>query len=162
MGSEYGWRLGELKGLRVEQLNFAAGRIRLDVGTTKNGHGRIAVMTANVRALLAACVEGKTGSDCVFTRDGHPIADFRKLWRKLCKEAGVPGLLFHDLRRSAVRNLVRAGVPEHTAMMITGHKTRAVFDRYDIVSERDLENASRKSEMRRAKITPSAEFMIWA
>ncbi len=158
MGSEYGWRLGELKSLCVEQLNFPAGTIRLEVGTTKNGRGRTVVMTTNVRALLAACVEGKAGGDFVFTRNGRPIGDFRKLWRRLCTAAGVPGLLFHDLRRSAVRNLVRSGVSEHVAMEITGHKTRAVFDRYDIVSERDLEDAARKSEARRAKVAPLAEF----
>ena len=73
---------------------------------------------------------------------GRPVGSFRKRWTKACEAAGVPGLLVHDLRRSGVRNLVRAGVSEHTAMRISGHKTRSVFDRYDIDTEADLEAAA--------------------
>lgn len=77
-------------------------------------------------------------------RAGRPIGSFRKTWARACRAAGAPGLLVHDLRRSGIRNMVRAGVAEHTAMKISGHKTRSVFDRYDIVSESDLREAARR------------------
>ena len=74
------------------------------------------------------------------------MQDFRGTWEKLTVAAGRPGLLFHDLRRSAVRNLIRAGVSEHVAMRIRGHKTASVFRRYEIVDARDLADAAKKIE----------------
>jgi integrase len=75
---------------------------------------------------------------------GQPILSFRKRFNEACRAAGCPGRLRQDFRRTAVRNLNRAGVPETVAMKITGHKTRSVFDRYDITSEEDLADATRK------------------
>lgn len=78
----------------------------------------------------------------VFHRGGRPIKSLTKAWQAACAAAGYPSLIPHDLRRSAVRNFVRQGIPERVAMQLTGHKTRSVFERYNIVSEGDLEAAA--------------------
>ena len=77
----------------------------------------------------------------VIHRNGKPVREFRGAWEAACEAAGCPGMLIHDMRRSAVRGLVRAGVPEKTAMQITGHRTRSVFDRYFIIAESDVKTA---------------------
>ena len=75
---------------------------------------------------------------------GQERQGFRKAWRKACAAAGVPGRIPHDFRRTAVRNLERAGVARSVAMKITGHKTETVYRRYAIVSDADLQEATRK------------------
>jgi integrase len=146
-GYTYGWRHEELLALRVRQVNLMAGTIRLEPGTTKNDEGREVTMTLPVRALLTQCVHGKSPDDHVFTReDGTPVRDFRGAWSKACEAAKAPGLLFHDLRRSAARNLRRAGVAEGVIMKIGGWKTRSVFERYAIVSQTDIRDAMVKLE----------------
>jgi integrase len=146
-----GWRVpSEVRPLQWKQIDWQAGTIRLDVGATKNDEGR--TFPFDVLPELRAVLESqraeadrlqRKGVLCpyVFHRNGRPVRSFRGAWAKACKAAGVPGRIPHDFRRTAVRNLVRAGVPERVAMQLTGHKTRSVFDRYDIVNEADLRGA---------------------
>jgi integrase len=149
-----GWRKAEVLGLTWDRVDVAAGVVRLNPGTTKNRAGRTFPFAAHP-ALAALLTEQRAYSDDVarrsgaivqhvFQRDGRSIKSMDHVWRAACTRAGAPGMLFHDLRRTAVRNLVRAGVSEAVAMKLTGHKTRAVFDRYDITSGRDLTEAVAK------------------
>ena len=125
--------------------------MRLEPGTTKNDEGRTfpfgvhprlgdLILAQMTRTLELQQEHGQIIRH-VFHRDGEPLGDFKKAWKVACEKAGCPGRLVHDLRRTAVRNLLRAGVTEHVAMQLTGHRTRAIFDRYDIVSEADLSAA---------------------
>jgi integrase len=147
MGRTYGWRISELLGLRVGQIDLDARTIRLDPGTTKNRDGREVTMTGPVHALLSECAADKGPEDAVFTwPNGRPVRDFRDAWAKATQAAGVPGLLFHDLRRTAARNLRRAGIAEGVIMKIGGWRTRSVFERYAIVSQTDIADALKKLE----------------
>jgi integrase len=148
----YGWRVSELLHLRVGQVDLVSRTIRLEPGTTKNQEGReVTIESARLLELLGQCVEGKRAEDHVFTRGDKPIRDFRKSWENLCTAAGVPGLLFHDLRRTAARNLRAAGVPEEIIMRIAGWKTSSVFKRYAIVDQADVRAALQQLEQARQK-----------
>jgi integrase len=147
MGRTYGWRISELINLKVGQVDVEARTIRLEPGTTKNKDGREVTMTTTIHNLLTQCVAGKSSADSVLTRpDGKPVRDFRETWANACKSAGVSGLLFHDLRRTAARNLRRAGIAEGVIMKIGGWRTRSVFERYAIVSQTDIADALKKLE----------------
>jgi integrase len=142
----YGWRVSELLNLRVRQVDLR------EPGTTKNQEGReVKIESDRVLELLPQCVEGKRPQDHVFTRGNKPICDFRRRWKNLCTAAGVPGLLFHDLRRTAARNLRAAGVPEEIIMRIAGWKTSGVFKRYAIVNNADVRAALQQLERARQK-----------
>ena len=157
-----GWRIrSEVQPLQWRQVDFNGGTVRLDAGTTKNREGRVFPFTQELRRLLEAQrdytrqVEREQGIICpwVFHRDGKPIRVFRRAWARACKKAGCPGRIPHDFRRTAVRNLVRAGIPERVAMTMTGHKTRSVFERYNIVSEGDLLDAARRLDAAAKNLT---------
>ena len=157
-----GWRIAsEVLPLQWRQVDFDAGEVRLHAGTTKNNEGRVFVMTDDLRTLLKAQHAEherlkKAGHICPYVffrlvadkRGGEKkprqVKAFAKAWKKACQAAGCPGRIPHDLRRTAVRNMVRRGVPERVAMKLTGHKTRSVFERYNIVSDGDLSDAALK------------------
>jgi integrase len=149
-----GWRKSEILSLQWRQVDFEAGIVRLEPGTTKNDEARIFPFTRELRVILerqkakADELARKKSRICpwVFNRHGKRIKDFKSSWTTARESAGIPGNIFHDFRRTAVRNLVRAGIPERVAMKMTGHKTRSVFERYNIVSEADLFEAARRLE----------------
>lgn len=136
--------------MRVQQIDLKTRTISLLPGETKNDRGLKVIMTEEVFQLLKELGRGKKPNDAVFTwssgkDSGKPILDFRGSWERITNAAGV-SVLFHDFRRTAVRNMVRAKISKHVAKRISGHSTDSVFDRYDIVDERDLEDATRKLE----------------
>lgn len=146
-----GWRVqSEVLPLEWRNIDMKAGIVTLDPGSTKNNEGRTLYLTAALRRLLetqegvrdALKAKGTIVPFVFPRRNGKPIRGFYKAWRKACKAAGCPGKFLHDFRRTAVRNYVRAGISERVAMRLSGHKTRAVFDRYDIVSPGDLQAAA--------------------
>ena len=157
-----GWRINsEVLPLEWRNVDVAAGEVRLDAGTTKNGEARVFPFTADLRALLKArhaqherlrkagilepwvfyrmVGEGRRGK-----KKPQPIVAFTVAWKNACNAASCPGRIPHDLRRTAIRTMVRRGVPERVAMMLCGHRTRSVFERYNIVSHTDLKDAARK------------------
>lgn len=143
-----GWRVGEVLPLTWAQVDFKAGMLRLEPGTTKNDDGRsfpfsvLPRLEAVLRKQRELTTEVKPKTDAivpwVFHRDGAEIKELRGAWTSACKAAGLPGRIVHDFRRTAVRNLERAGVPRSVAMKLTGHKTESVYRRYAIVAEADL------------------------
>ena len=147
-----GWRFSEITGLKWRQVDLIRGIVRLEAGTTKNDDARTVYLDEELTEVFARQAEArkKTGKliSYVFPgKDGtRRIKDIRGAWEAACRKAKIGRRLFHDFRRTAVRNMVRAGVPERVAMTISGHRTRSVFDRYNIVSEADLKLASQKQE----------------
>lgn len=132
-----GMRVGEARKLEWRDVDGTVLRIRGE--TTKNSTARTLPLAGELATILAEARERRR-LDCpsIFHRKGVPIGEFRTPWRVATKATGHVNLLVHDLRRSAVRNLIRSGVPERVAMGVTGHRTRNIFDRYNIVSAADL------------------------
>lgn len=122
--------------------------MRLEAGETKNGEARTVYLDDELREIVNHQFFNRNlGCPYVFYLGADPIREFKRSWKTACHQAKLPDKLFHDLRRTAMRNMVRAGIPERVAMMISGHKTRSVFDRYNIVSDEDLRLAAiRQSE----------------
>lgn len=162
-----GWRINsEVLPLQWRQVDLKAGEVRLDPGTTKNLEGRVFYLTSELKELFKAQrkaadrIQRRKGMivQHVFFHDvttkngdvgfwsGHAIAPsgFYHAWCRARIAAGGPGSIPHDFRRTAIRNMVRAGIPERVAMKLSGHKTRSVFDRYNVVSDGDLREASNR------------------
>lgn len=148
-----GWRKGELLSRMWKHVDFKAGWLKLEPGETKNDEARVFPFTPELRTILQAQrewvrkIEQTTGQivPWVFCLpNGDQVGDFRKAWATACRLAGVPGRLVHDFRRTAVRNLERAGVSRSAAMALTGHKTEAVYRRYAITDSTMLQEAVAK------------------
>jgi integrase len=155
-----GWRKSEILGLTWDRVDLDAATVRLEVGETKNDQGRTIYLDAELQSLLKAQMSSRRlGCKYVFHQAGKPVKDFRGTWATACEAAGIQGKLFHDFRRTAVRNMIRAGIPERVAMMVSDHKTRTVFDRYNIVDDRDLKQAAAKQEayLRGLRVTKPAK-----
>ncbi|MCG6534286.1 MAG: site-specific integrase [Syntrophales bacterium LBB04] len=154
-----GWRRGEILNLTWDKVDLKAGIVRLDPGETKNDDARTLYLNVELaKEMRDRHAKRHLGCPYVFHNAGHQIRDYRDAWQSACKKLGlqvkdeksgrmISSKLFHDFRRTAVRNMVRAGVHERTAMAISGHKTRSVFDRYNIINQDDLKEATRKQEI---------------
>ncbi len=134
-----GWRRSEILDLTWDEVDLDGGVIRLSPRRSKTKTGRVLPITQPLQHVLARrqCLRPPQDPH-VFRRDGVTVRRWRTALRDACRKARVPPRLLHDCRRTAARNLIRAGVPERIAMMLTGHKTRSVFDRYNIVNEQEL------------------------
>jgi integrase len=145
-----GWRRREIQFLRWEDVDMGAGEIRLTAGRSKTRVARVFPFAASPS--LAAIVKARYAarsprSAYLFERSpGKPVKDFREAWRRACEQAGIPGRVPHDLRRSRARALTRAHVPQSVAMRLLGHKTASMFLRYDVVAIEDLAEAVAAAE----------------
>ena len=146
-GYRSGWRFSEITGLTWKQVDLDKGIAWLEVGETKNNEARTLWLDDELQEMLLNRWKAReTLLPFVFpNRDNTGrIVDIRKAWGTACRKAEIGARLFHDFRRTAIRNMVRAGIPERVAMMVSGHKTRCVFERYNIVNDADLKMAATK------------------
>ncbi len=130
-----GRRRGEILQLQWPDVNLEDGWITIRASTTKTGKPDRIPIAGELRALLMALrtAEGPHASPFVFQYQGKPFSTFWRTWKRTLSKLNMPSYLFHDLRRTTATDLVEAGVSEQAAMAVTGHKTRSIFQRYNIV-----------------------------
>lgn len=168
-----GWRRSELLSRKWRHVDLDNGWLRLEPGETKNGRGRQFPLIQRLREILEAQharkreIENETGRIVTHVffyhtgkRAGKPIKSFRRAWRAARKAAGMPDLHVHDFRRTAIRNMVRAGIPEKVAMEYSGHRTRSVFDRYNIVDETMLREQAEKLTAHLERVEPENRKVV--
>jgi integrase len=168
---KFGWRDEEIADLRWSQVDRERDNVTLEVGETNNDDARTVYLDDELKETLDELWKNRKRNGILIPfvfpneKGNGPIVNFRKAWNTACRKAGLgygykigkkyvddyqgkllSGPLLHDFRRTAVRNMVRSGIPERVAMMISGHKTRSVFDRYNIVSDADLRLATQQHE----------------
>lgn len=145
-GYHLGMRKTALRNLRRDQVDWPARVIRTEAPRGAKQQGRVLPIYGDMIPWLEMQMATwpRVKGRWILHNGGSQLGDFRKAWATATKAAGIAGLLFHDLRRSAVRNMERAGVPRSQAMAITGHKTDSVYSRYAIVSEIDIKAAGEK------------------
>jgi integrase len=180
-----GWRAGEILNLTWDKVDLKQGIISLNPGETKNEKARTIYLNEELAKEIKALHSNRhLGCPLVFHRNGKKIKRTTRAWKTACIKAGlfevlkdengnpvvrrtkkgienivkVPTKLFHDFRRTGIRNMVRAGVQERVAMMLSGHKTRSVFDRYNIVSDQDLKEAAKKMQTYHEKLSSGIEI----
>ncbi len=160
-----------MRGLKWSHVDLDNGIVRIEPGEAKNKDGRTVYLDEELKEIFIqqSLFRRKHGTILVYvfsSEDGSGrINEFRKTWNTACRTVGIgydykitrkyvkdwedklsAGPTIHDFRRSAVRNMVRSGISERIAMKVSGHKTRSVFDRYDIVNDADLKLAAQKQE----------------
>jgi integrase len=150
LGYHLGMRRGELIRLRWDQVDWNANSIRLEKRQTKTKQSRVAPLYGKLRSWLEAAFAMRDG-ETIVSYKGSSVTETKTAWNSATVRAGIPDALIHDLRRTAVRNMIRAGISEKQAMLISGHRTRSMIDRYNIMDERDVEIAGEKLAAYEAK-----------
>lgn len=145
-GYRTGWRKNEILSLTWDRVDLKERSVKLTPDQTKNKNARSIYLDDELLKLLKIQRMRRGRCKFVFHRNGKKISNFIKAWKNACEEVGLEGKLFHDFRRTAARNLTRSGTKETVAMKITGHKTRSVFDRYNITSEDDIKQAMERQQ----------------
>jgi integrase len=142
-----GWRSSEPKAMRWPWLDLDAWTVRLPAEFSKNKKPRTLPLIGSLKEIIERRVKARVlECDYVFHRNGKPIRSFRKAFKAAAKAIGLPDLVPHDMRRSAVRNFRKAGLSETDGMRLSGHRTRNVYDRYDIHDDQDTREAIEKVE----------------